>query len=31
LRAALTGAIAVILYTNTADPSWGHGDKFLVR
>jgi nitrite reductase (NO-forming) len=31
MRAALTGAIAVIMFSNKADPSMGHGDKILVR
>ncbi len=31
LKAALTGAIAVIMYSNDADPTMGHGDKIIVR
>ncbi len=31
LRAALTGAIAVIMFTNDADPKMGRGEQILVR
>jgi nitrite reductase (NO-forming) len=31
LRAALTGAIAVIMFTKDADPAMGHGEQILVR
>ncbi len=31
LRAALTGAIAVIMFTNDADPKMGRGEQVLVR
>lgn len=31
LKAALTGAIAVIVFDDNADPSMGRGDKILVR
>jgi nitrite reductase (NO-forming) len=31
MRAALSGAIAVLMFSNDADPSMGHGDKILVR
>lgn len=31
LKAALTGAIAVIMFNNDADPAMGHGDKIIVR
>ena len=31
LRSALSGAIAVIMFSNKADPSMGRGDKILVR
>lgn len=31
LKAALTGAIAVIMFTNDADPYMGHGEQILVR
>ena len=29
MRAALTGAIAIVMFSNKADPSMGHGDKIL--
>ena len=29
MRAALSGAIAVVMFSNKADPSMGHGDKIL--
>jgi len=31
LRQALTGAIAVLMFTNDADPAMGHGEQILVR
>lgn len=31
LKGALTGAIAVIMFSNDADPEVGHGDKLVVR
>ena len=31
MRAALSGAIAIIMFSEKADPSMGHGDKILVR
>jgi nitrite reductase (NO-forming) len=31
MRAALSGAIAVLMISKDADPSMGHGDKILVR
>lgn len=31
MRAALSGAIAIVMFSNKADPSMGHGDKILVR
>ena len=31
MRSALSGAIAVLMFSKTADPSMGHGDKILVR
>jgi nitrite reductase (NO-forming) len=31
MRQALTGAIAVLQFTNDADPKMGHGDNILVR
>ena len=31
MRAALSGSIAVIMFSNKADPSMGHGDKILPR
>lgn len=31
LKAALTGAIAVIMFSNDADPKMGHGEQILVR
>jgi nitrite reductase (NO-forming) len=31
LKAALTGAIAVVMFTNDADPKMGRGDNILVR
>jgi nitrite reductase (NO-forming) len=31
LKAALTGAIAVIMFTPDADPNMGHGEQILVR
>jgi nitrite reductase (NO-forming) len=31
LRSALTGAIAVIMFTKDADPNMGHGEQILVR
>ena len=31
LRQALTGAIAVLQFTNDADPAMGHGDNIIVR
>jgi nitrite reductase (NO-forming) len=31
MRAALSGAIAVVMFSNKADPSMGHGDKILPR
>lgn len=31
LKAALTGAIAVIMFSNDADPAMGHGDQIIVR
>jgi nitrite reductase (NO-forming) len=31
LRGALSGAIAIIMYSNDADPKMGHGDEILVR
>jgi len=31
LKAALTGAIAVIMFSNDADPNMGHGEQILVR
>jgi len=31
LKAALTGAIAVIMFSNDADPAMGHGDQIVVR
>ena len=31
MKAALSGAIAVLMFSKKADPSMGHGDKILVR
>jgi len=31
MRSALSGAIAILMFSKTADPSMGHGDKILVR
>jgi nitrite reductase (NO-forming) len=31
MRAALSGAIAVLMFSKDADPEMGHGDKILVR
>lgn len=31
LKGALTGAIAVLMFTNDADPAMGHGEQILVR
>ena len=31
VKAALSGAIAVLMFSKKADPSMGHGDKILVR
>jgi nitrite reductase (NO-forming) len=31
LKAALTGAIAVIMFSNDADPRMGHGEQILIR
>ena len=31
LRGALSGAIAIIMYSKDADPAMGHGDQILVR
>lgn len=31
MRSALTGAIAVIMYSKDADPAMGHGEQILVR
>ncbi|HVX37013.1 MAG TPA: multicopper oxidase domain-containing protein [Hyphomicrobium sp.] len=31
MRAALSGAIAVLMFSKDADPTMGHGDKILVR
>ena len=31
MRSALSGAIAVLMFSDKADPSMGHGDKILVR
>jgi nitrite reductase (NO-forming) len=31
MRAALSGSIAILMFSKTADPSMGHGDKILVR
>jgi nitrite reductase (NO-forming) len=31
LKAALTGAIAVIMFNKDADPAMGRGDKIIVR
>jgi len=31
LKAALTGAIAVLMFSNDADPAMGHGEQILVR
>jgi len=31
MRSALSGAIAILMFSEKADPSMGHGDKILVR
>jgi nitrite reductase (NO-forming) len=31
MRSALSGAIAILMFSKQADPSMGHGDKILVR
>jgi nitrite reductase (NO-forming) len=31
MRSALSGAIAILMFSQKADPSMGHGDKILVR
>jgi nitrite reductase (NO-forming) len=31
MRAALSGSIAILMFSNKADPSMGHGDKILPR
>lgn len=31
LKGALTGAIAVLMFSNDADPKMGHGEQILVR
>src|SRR4029079_193358 len=31
MRAALSGAIAIMMFSKSADPSMGHGDKIIVR
>ena len=31
LRSALSGAIAVIMFSKDADPKMGHGEEILVR
>jgi nitrite reductase (NO-forming) len=31
MKQALTGAIAILQFSNDADPKMGHGDQILVR
>jgi len=31
LRGALSGAIAIIMFTDDADPKAGHGEQILIR
>ncbi|HEY8288343.1 MAG TPA: multicopper oxidase domain-containing protein [Acetobacteraceae bacterium] len=31
MRSALSGAIAILMFSKTADPDMGHGDKIIVR